>query len=265
MRASLFFVLVLVLSRAAGALAQEPPTPEELAEARSMYEQGATAYEQEAWALCAVYFERSFAIVFAPELLFNVGRCYDRAAHVEPREDFLRRAIAAYTRYLQEVPDAEGVGDVQGRLLVLRQVLGRLREIELESADVAPAPVAVVEVERVQARVVQAPEAPAGFAWTWTAAGGAAAAIAGLVAVILGSVATVDYEGLVRRCGDAPAGCTEGDAARVEALATSANAFWGIGGVFAATTGVSFGVELDVELNAPGGEAALRVRVGGSF
>jgi hypothetical protein len=98
-------------------------------EARRLYELGVIAFEEEQWPACAEYFERSFALVSAPELLFNVGRCYGRSGDASGDVEDLRRAVAALSRYLRELPEASDRAVTETEIATLQARIGQLFEV----------------------------------------------------------------------------------------------------------------------------------------
>lgn len=248
------FCLLAVLTVPSTSLAQEAdaPTPEQVNQARSLYEQGAQAFERHRWLECAQSFERSFTIVFSPELLYNIGRCYEEAARLSRNRDHYSRALAAYQRYVREVEDA----DREEIALKVEQLRGELELLPPEvdpdpepPQEITPEPEVVQEETPDPILEVQPPAAESEYAWTWTTVGVAATALTAVAAVVLGVVANVEYDSLLNTC--AP-DCRPGDVDRVEGMIAATNALLVVSGVFLVGTGVVFTLEfVDQDRGAP--------------
>lgn len=103
------------------------------AEARARFEAGRIAYAAARYEDALADFEHAYALSERPELLYNMGQCYDR----------LRRdadAIDAFARYLAALPDAANHVEVETRLSALREAEATraAREAELTAAASAP-------------------------------------------------------------------------------------------------------------------------------
>jgi len=78
-------------------------------------------------------FERAYRNSKRPELLYNIGVVADRL-----RDD--RRAVRAYERYVDELPDAPEAAVAQVRVEALRTALAEQKGRAAEAAAAAPAP-----------------------------------------------------------------------------------------------------------------------------
>lgn len=226
------------------ALAQDlDPT---VAEAREHFSRGEMAYRQERWLDCATHFEASFQSVFAPELLYNIGLCYERAS--DTRDDiesipYMERALSAYTRYLRELPNSADALSVSIRVEDLRILLARARSVEIDEAEeveenIPPpeeaAPPEVTEPEESAAVDLTVPELPPldrGFGFGWTLTGAAFTVASFVVAVGLGLAASECYSN---------SSCTSSEG---YALQSGANTLFLVSGTLLAATGVAFGLE----------------------
>lgn len=240
------------------ALAQDvdsdAPTPERVVRARQLYQQGAEAFERHRWLECAQAFEQSFTLVFAPELLYNIGRCYAEAARLSRSREHYGRAIAAYRRYMREVEDADNqeIGLAIDQLRAERDLLPPTEEVasplgaepEPEESSATDAAAEREPDRQVLSRPVRAlPQEQGGFAWTWTMVGASLTFAAAVAAIVTGVVASSEYDSLASTCGQTPEGCGAGQIARVQDLATGTNALLVASGVLLVGTGVAFGVE----------------------
>lgn len=82
-------------------------------EARRVFQAGQLAYEDSRYLEALSYFERAYELSARPELLFNIGQTADRLRNDE-------RAIAAFERYVELLPNAENRRQVDVRLEILR-------------------------------------------------------------------------------------------------------------------------------------------------
>jgi tetratricopeptide (TPR) repeat protein len=100
------------------------------AEARALFEAGATAYHAGRFEAALEYFQRSYALSERPELLFNVASAAERA-----RQD--RVALEAYEQYVARTEAAPQHTLARNRIEFLRAQL----------AEAAPEPVAAPPAE----------------------------------------------------------------------------------------------------------------------
>jgi len=252
-------VVVFVVWGSAPAFAQSDGS----AEARSAFESGTLAFNESRWQDCATEFERSFSLIFAPELLFNIGLCYQRAAGALPDSvagPVLDRALAAYRRYVREIPDASDEGVVRGYIADLEV---RVARIHREMIVVNPP-----EPERV-ATVVPAEPDPeptvvtvARNEFPITLATGALTLVSTALAIGLGVHAQSLYASLGSTCGQTPEGCAVGSISEVGTFATGANIMWAVSGLALAGTSVGFVVEFTATDTRP---ALMAFTVGRSF
>jgi len=112
---TLGFALIAVLASSSPALAQEPePSPEE--EARELFGAGSEAFGRGVYGAALEYFERAYAVLPLPELLFNIGVASQRSGRNE-------RALEAFEQYLRDAPGAANRGDVEARIVAVRSVI----------------------------------------------------------------------------------------------------------------------------------------------
>jgi len=100
------------------------------AEARALYNAGEIAYGEGRYAAALEYFQRAHELSGRPALLFNIGTTAERLR----RDDV---ALAAFERYLLEVPDAPSRSAVEARIEILRTAMEQHEGTERE---VTPAP-----------------------------------------------------------------------------------------------------------------------------
>lgn len=244
-------VLVLVALTPSRGAAQEVPE-EVVEEARAAFITGTEAFREGRWNECATSFERSFVLLFAPELLYNIGLCYQRAASSLPDAEaapLLDRAVSAYRRYLREMPDAEDVEAVRVELDTILSRAGRIAPTEEVFVEV-PEPVLEedppVEVappeEHVEVVEFTSETRPRGE-YYGTVVAGSIAALSGVIAIGLGVHAQGTYDTLRATCGRTVEGCAEDAISEVTTLSTATNAMLGVSGVALLGTAIGFSVE----------------------
>lgn len=86
------------------------------AEARGLYSAGEVAFAQGRFENAMTYFQQAYDLSHRPELLYNVGMAADRLRHDD-------EALAAFERYLAELPDAANRAEVERRVAVLREAI----------------------------------------------------------------------------------------------------------------------------------------------
>lgn len=112
---SIALTLLSLWAWAAGSACAQ--SSDELA-ARGLFDEGSSAYAEGNYEHALASFQRSYELSRKPVLLYNVGMVLDRLRRDE-------EAIAAYQRYLNELPTAENRAAVERRVLLLRQSLER--------------------------------------------------------------------------------------------------------------------------------------------
>lgn len=123
--APLFYAVALCAS----AFFNSPASAQESsrdAEARLHFEAGAAAFEAGHFFDALKSFERSYELSSRPQLLFNIGSAADRARLDD-------RALAAYQRYLEAVPDASNREYVEERIALIRRARTARQEASREA------------------------------------------------------------------------------------------------------------------------------------
>ncbi len=77
--------------------------------ARTLYDQGAQAYNESRYYQAAAYFLDAFRVYPTPQLLFNVAKAYDKLSVPSS-------ALAFYREYLRQLPAAPDAPDVSHRV-----------------------------------------------------------------------------------------------------------------------------------------------------
>ena len=246
----MIFSALLLWATPLQAQAQTP-----LEEARALFASGNTAFEEARWLDCAHLFERSFTIAFRPELLYNVGLCYQRATGALSDADatpLLERAVAAYRRYLRELPDAANTERVQTSIADIQSRLD-----SMVAAVVTETPTPVVEVEPDAAPVTVARNE-----YLFTIVTGALALVSSALAIGLGLHAQSVYSGLSSTCAQTPEGCPEARISEVGSFSLGANLMWAVSGLALIGTSVSLAVEFTATDTRP---SLVALSVGRSF
>jgi hypothetical protein len=243
---SLVFVFVLFLLPCT-ALAQQATTDAQIEEARLHYEQGALAFRTSRWLDCAQHFERSFTLVFAPELLYNIGLCYQRAYDTTHDIDNLHRGVAAFRRYLREIPTSDDRADVQTRIGTMTALLESMApppEVEAEP-EVVPEPDPQPEIIADPEPPVEEipPPPPQGFQFVWTTSMGVATILSLVTTISLGAIADAQFHQLSSGCGLTPMGCTSAEISNLDSLSLATNVMIGVTSALAVAAGVSFAFE----------------------
>jgi len=116
---------------ATAAAAQPQLSPEEAdKQARTLFQQGRTAYDEGRYRDAWDYFRKAYLLSKRPALLYNVGQSADRL-----RMD--REALEAFKLYLQRNPEADNRREVENRVRALEQ---RLSQAPGNTPETSPPP-----------------------------------------------------------------------------------------------------------------------------
>lgn len=111
--AGLVFVVVMMVTVGLAPTASAQGSDEE---ARALYSAGEIAYNEGRYQSALEYFQRAYELSSRPALLYNIGSAAERV-----RQDDV--ALAAFERYLAEVPAAPNRGAVEARIEILRAAI----------------------------------------------------------------------------------------------------------------------------------------------
>lgn len=100
-------------------------------EARALFEAGLVAFESQRFESALLYFSRSLELSRRAKLHYNIGITLERL-------DRPREAAAAYTEYLEELPEADNRDEVEARLAVLHGEAGALPPVSATQAKPEP-------------------------------------------------------------------------------------------------------------------------------
>lgn len=249
-------VLTLVLLSASVVSAQSPPISAAVrVRAQASFDEGTTAFHEARWTDCARAFEESFLLLFAPELLFNVGLCYQRAAESLPDSEarpLLERSLSAYQRYLREIPQASDRDSVRIIVSDLRSRVSRMAATEEAVSEAPPSPPTLppvpsaegvpVPVEETAPPIEEAPVFQVSRGeFPFTLSSGILSAVSLAVGIGLGVYAQDLYSNLTLTCSQA--GCPEDRIQEVSSFATGANVMFTLSGLSLTGAGVAFGFE----------------------
>jgi len=178
-RALLVGAIAAALVAAAGVASAQAPrelTREQLTEARALFEAGRAAFIEGRYEDALDYFDRSYEISGAPELLYNVGHAAERL-----RQD--ERALDAFEAYLREVPDAEERASIERRIALLREAIAEREAIARDAEPEQTDPPRPSEARAAPPAPEPPPSEPSPAGWVVAGIGGAGA-VAG--AILLG-------------------------------------------------------------------------------
>jgi hypothetical protein len=91
-----------------------PPAATETDEAKRLFSEGSEAYSKGEFQVAAAEFATAYELTHAPELLYNLGRCYEHLGDAE-------RAAAEYQMYLRMSPDAEDRVEIEAKIAALQE------------------------------------------------------------------------------------------------------------------------------------------------
>jgi tetratricopeptide (TPR) repeat protein len=190
----LAFSLALPVTAGAQPSAPAANDPAVDARARSLFLEGRDAFSRGDFATAARAFSQSYELSRRPQLLYNIGTSYERLHN-------WNEALGAFRRYVELVPDAADLAEVQSRIRVI--------EVEVQH-QVAPPPPQVETTTRVvvvERPVVVPPDPPRTWRTVFWITGGLAL-ISGGATLAVGLLANSHYNNLVADCG-ARGGCPE--------------------------------------------------------
>ncbi len=99
----------------ADAEAQAELTDEQRDAAKTHFENGSRHFADKEYKEAIANFQKAYAIVHSPEILYNIGRCHEMLGQEQ-------EAIYNYEMYLRLYPNADDVTDVKHRIAVLKDV-----------------------------------------------------------------------------------------------------------------------------------------------
>lgn len=121
--------------------AAPPPTPDQIAKAKTLFDLGAKAYDAEQFPAAIQAFQEAYRLSQRPGPIFSVAQAYRRQYNVDHNPDTLRQAVAYYKQYVDKQKTGGRVGEAQQALRDLEPILAQL------ATSGPAAPVAVVPVD----------------------------------------------------------------------------------------------------------------------
>jgi len=157
-------VVALVVSSGTAAFAQPTGSASD-GDARASFQLGQTAFEQGRYQDALVLFQQAYDLSGRAQLLYNIGQAADRV-----RDD--QRALAAFERFLRDVPDSPQHVSTRARVDVLRAEIAEDEARESAAAEAAVArEAAPVTVDAPLESTSSGPSATTGFVIAGVGAG----------------------------------------------------------------------------------------------
>lgn len=120
-------------------LAAAPPalaaSPDEAAQAKAAYDEGAKAFRGQDYETALAHFERAHALDPSPILLYNMARANEELGRPAA-------SIERFEQYLEASPDASDRADVERRIRVMRAIVDNIESndrVALTATEVPPA------------------------------------------------------------------------------------------------------------------------------
>jgi hypothetical protein len=114
MRAILILLLLTSLAHADKAKAQQ------------YFHAGAEAFKKQSFEAAAENFELAYKELALPEIAFSAAQAYRRQYYIDPKPEYVKRAVELYRAYLDAVKSGGRVGDAADALAELQRELERL-------------------------------------------------------------------------------------------------------------------------------------------
>jgi hypothetical protein len=120
---SLRLALVVAMLATSSLAAAKDPSPDEVERARTFFNAGAQAYSAARYAEAVRSFEQAYELAPRPQLLFSLAQAERKEFFASNDGSYVRRAIAHYKQYLEQVPSGgrrseatEAKADLESRL-----------------------------------------------------------------------------------------------------------------------------------------------------
>jgi tetratricopeptide (TPR) repeat protein len=175
-------IVVLIALALCATPAFADPTPEEIQQAKTLFDEGTAAYKVANFERALTAYEAAHKLYPAPQFLFNIAQCHFQLQNWE-------RAVFFFEGYLREVPDAtnrslvnELIGEARTNAATKKEADKRKLDLERERFELerrTKEREAREADERarlaVQTRPVDEPKPVYKKWWFWTVVGGAVA------------------------------------------------------------------------------------------
>jgi hypothetical protein len=96
------------------------------AAAERWFRAGAKAYAAQSFEAAATDFDEAYKALPLPEIAFSAAQAYRRLYRVDPRPDYVKRAVDLYRAYLDKVKTGGRVGDATDNLADMQHELDKL-------------------------------------------------------------------------------------------------------------------------------------------
>ena len=102
------------------------PAHADRAKAEQYFRAGAQAFKQSNFAAAAENFEQAYKEEAIPEIAFSAAQAYRRQYFIDPKPEYVQRAVMLYRAYLDKVKTGGRVGDASDGLAEMKRELDRL-------------------------------------------------------------------------------------------------------------------------------------------
>jgi|MudIll2142460700_1097286.scaffolds.fasta_scaffold01235_2 hypothetical protein len=103
------------------------------ATAEKYFRAGAKAYAAQSFEAAAAHFEEAYRALALPEIAFSTAQAYRKLYRVEPKPQYVKRAVELYRVYLDKVKKGGRVGDAADSLGEMERELARLGATKIEA------------------------------------------------------------------------------------------------------------------------------------
>jgi hypothetical protein len=107
-------------------LAVAPSAHADKAKAEQYFRAGAQAFKQQSYGAAAEQFELAYKELPLPEIAFSAAQAYRRQYFIEPKPEYVKRAVELYRAYLDAVKTGGRVGDASDGLAEMQRELEHL-------------------------------------------------------------------------------------------------------------------------------------------
>jgi hypothetical protein len=104
------------------------------------YKLGAKAYAAQSFEAAATNFDEAYKNYNKPEIAFSAAQAYRRLYQVDPKPQYVRRAVELYEVYLGAVKTGGRVGDAADSLLDMKRELAKLEAAGVTAGSLTVAP-----------------------------------------------------------------------------------------------------------------------------
>jgi hypothetical protein len=108
------------------AICAATPASADRAKAEQYFRAGATAFRNQSFGAAAENFELAYKEEAIPEIAFSAAQAYRREYYIQPKPEYVQRAVALYRAYLDKVHTGGRVGDASDGLAEMKRELDRL-------------------------------------------------------------------------------------------------------------------------------------------